>query len=173
MIYEAILSSSQSDFELFYDLRGEKDIRKIISELNDFYKYDKQTWISKREDAIRQEIENQKEEDQAKKGGPKHRVYPTDEKAIKEKSRHDYVAYVYLVLKVHLEHSIPNQLINVWDKLLIKFNNLNSPHSHVLNSNPTIGHRPLAFWNIWTTNAQWSVPKRIQHRFYWIQRQSK
>jgi hypothetical protein len=48
MIYEGILSSSHPDLKFFYDLTEEKDIGKLIGELNKLYKYDKETWINNR-----------------------------------------------------------------------------------------------------------------------------
>jgi uncharacterized protein YyaL (SSP411 family) len=133
MIYEAILSSSETDLEIFYGLREHIKMDQIIHDLNCLYKYDKRTWIRKREAAIREKIEKQKEDDQrqillqkildratkdkqkkgdqANSGGQK-RVYP-NKKAIKAKSRREFAAYVYLVLKVGLDHPSLYQLINV------------------------------------------------------------
>jgi hypothetical protein len=57
MIYEAILSSSQTDLEFFYALRGKITMENIIYELNYMYKYDETKWVTKR--AVRKlEYEN-------------------------------------------------------------------------------------------------------------------
>jgi ribosomal protein S21 len=89
MIYEAILSSSHTNLDYFYDmLRDEHETLKIVKkrmpketvlmELNDLYKYDKPTWIKNR-----------------------------------GKGDRHYAAYVYLVIRVSLEHPIHYKLINV------------------------------------------------------------
>jgi hypothetical protein len=49
MIYEAILSSSQTDLELFYEMRGEEIIiSEIMYELGYIYKFTKEKWIAER-----------------------------------------------------------------------------------------------------------------------------
>ena len=88
-------------------MRGELPIEEIIYELSYMYKYEKEKWMAKRGDAI-------------KRDNAKHnRANPSDEE-IKNTSRGDYAAYVYLVLKVRLEHPFFYNLINVHNiKLLI------------------------------------------------------
>jgi hypothetical protein len=49
MIYDTILrGSAETDLEFFYEMRGSRDIGKIIGELNDLYKFEKDQWINKR-----------------------------------------------------------------------------------------------------------------------------
>jgi hypothetical protein len=100
MIYEAILRSAHTDFKLFYGLRGKEiHIEEMIYDLNYFYKYDKETWIRKKGKAIKRENEEN--------------ALSNLVLGNKENSRLVYAAYVYLVLKVHLEHPFLYKLINV------------------------------------------------------------
>jgi hypothetical protein len=86
-------------------------IQRMLKDLNDLYKYDKQTWINTKKAAIRLEIEKHNENDQEMNGGLN--LLNLSDEEIEQKSHHDYAAYVYLVLKVSLEHPVLYKLINV------------------------------------------------------------
>jgi hypothetical protein len=133
MIYEAILPRSQTDLEIFNDLRGVVNSEMLMYELNCLYKYDKETWTRKRRDAIRREIiekqkeeeedqrkkEEQKENDQKKNEAEQKREDPSYEEIEQQSSRH-YAAYVYFVIKVHMDHPFLYKLINVFGNFNLK-----------------------------------------------------
>jgi hypothetical protein len=190
MIFEAILYSSETDLEFFYELRGEIiNIATMLKELNYFYKHDKEAWIRNRGKAIlreqkaeetnnivkqwRLDLEEKLKQNEFDPGEDKHQIHnqraeqhksqigqhKTDEQnekhshsnkdalvpTIEDKSRHDYAAYAYLVLKVHLEHPFLYKLINVhiyriynifsWEIYNVRYIEINPNEGHMSKQN--------------------------------------